>query len=48
METLFEIYKENTNIKNQKTLKNLLKKDSWWNSQTCMKKGLVDEYWEKI
>ena len=39
MDTLFSIYQENTNIKNQKTLKNLLKKDSWWNSEICLKKG---------
>jgi len=48
METLFAIYKENTNIKNEKTLKNLLKKDSWWNAEVCLKKGLVDEYWTSI
>ena len=48
MDTLFSIYQENTNIKNQKTLKNLLKKDSWWNAETCLKKGLVDEYWTEI
>ena len=48
MDTLFSIYEENTNIKNQKTLKNLLKKDSWWNAEICLKKGLVDEYWTEI
>ena len=48
MDTLFSIYQENTNIKNQKTLKNLLKKDSWWNAEICLKKGLVDEYWTEI
>lgn len=48
METLIQIYKDNTNIKNEKTLKNLLKKDSWWNSEICLKKGLVDDFWTKI
>ena len=47
METLIEIYKNNTSIKSEKQLKNLLKKDSWWNSGICLKKGLVDELWEK-
>lgn len=48
MNTIFSIYKENTSIKNKKDLKVLLKKDSWWNSDTCLKKGLVDELWTKI
>ena len=48
MNTIFSIYKENTNIKNKKDLKSLLKKDSWWDSDTCLKKGLVDELWTKI
>lgn len=48
MDAIIKIYKENTNLKNKKDLKALLKKDSWWNAEICLKKGLVDDYWTKI
>ena len=46
MTVIVDIYKDHSNMKNKKTLLNLLKKDSWWTSEDCLKKKLVDSYWE--
>lgn len=42
MERIQEIYKEHTKIP-AKTLKEILKRDLWFDSETCLKYGLVDE-----
>jgi len=42
MEIIYGIYKDNTKIPRQK-LKNILKKDMWWNADTCLEYGLIDE-----
>ena len=42
MERINEIYKKHTKIP-QKTLKEILKRDLWFDSATCLKYGLVDE-----
>ena len=42
METIIKIYEEHTRIpKNE--LKDILKRDLWWNAETCLDYGLVDE-----
>ena len=42
METIINIYEERTRIPRSE-LKNLLKRDIWWNADTCLEYGLVDE-----
>lgn len=42
MERIQEIYKQHTKIP-LKTLKEVLKRDLWFDSETCLKYGLVDE-----
>ena len=42
MERIQEIYKQRTKIPT-KTLKEILKRDLWFDSETCLKYGLVDE-----
>ena len=42
MERIQEIYKTHTKIP-LKTLKEILKRDLWFDSETCLKYGLVDE-----
>ena len=42
METIKEIYNKHTKIPKKK-LRNLLRHDLWWNTETCLKYGLVDE-----
>lgn len=42
MEMIVDIYKEHTKIP-KKELNNILKHDLWWDAQTCLKYGLVDE-----
>ena len=42
MKMIKELYKKNTKIK-MKELDKCLKKDIWWNSEDCLKFGLVDE-----
>jgi ATP-dependent protease ClpP protease subunit len=41
MEKIYEIYEEHTKLKRSE-LKKILKKDEWWDYQTCLKYGLVD------
>jgi hypothetical protein len=43
MEKIYEIYEEHTKL-GRKELKKLLRKDEWWNYETCLKYGLVDGY----
>ena len=43
MEHLKNIYMEKTNIKDEKELDEILKKDISWNAQICLEKGLVEE-----
>jgi len=42
MEEIYKIYTENTNIK-KKELKEMLRRDVWWNSKKCLKLKLVDK-----
>jgi ATP-dependent protease ClpP protease subunit len=42
MNTLGTIYKEKTKIP-EKTLKEMLKRDLWFDAKTCLKYGMVDE-----
>lgn len=42
MDIIVDTYKTHTKIQNM-TLYNLLQKDLWLNSETCLKYGLVDE-----
>ena len=42
MEMIINIYEEHTKIP-KKELNKLLKHDLWWDAQTCLKYGLVDE-----
>ena len=42
METIREIYIEHTKIP-KKTLNQLLKKDLWFDAETCLEYGLVDK-----
>ena len=42
METIIKIYEEHTRIPRGE-LKEILKKDIWWDAKTCLDYGLVDE-----
>jgi len=42
MEMIVDIYKEHTKIP-KKELNNILKHDLWWDAETCLKYGLIDE-----
>ena len=42
METIIRIYEEHTRIPRNE-LKEILKKDIWWDAKTCLDYGLVDE-----
>jgi ATP-dependent Clp endopeptidase proteolytic subunit ClpP len=42
MKTIKDIYEEHTKIP-KKELSNILKHDLWWDAETCLKYGLVDE-----
>ena len=42
MEMIINIYEEHTKIP-KKELNKLLKHDLWWDAETCLKYGLVDE-----
>lgn len=46
MEQIKNIYKEHSNIP-KKELNEILKHDLWWDADTCLKYGLVDELWTK-
>jgi ATP-dependent Clp protease, protease subunit len=46
MEMIYDIYLNHTKLK-RKNLKKLLKKDLWWDSKTCITKGLVDGIWDR-
>jgi ATP-dependent Clp endopeptidase proteolytic subunit ClpP len=46
MERIKDIYKNHTSIP-KKELNEILKHDLWFNSDKCLKNGLVDEIWEK-
>lgn len=46
MEMIYDIYLKHTKIKKME-LKKILKKDVWWDSDTCIKKGLVDGIWSR-
>lgn len=41
MDKIYEIYEEHTKLKKSE-LKKILKRDEWWDYQTCLKNGLVD------
>lgn len=42
MKRIYDIYETNTKMK-KKEIVEALKKDLWWDAETCLKKGLVDE-----
>ncbi len=42
METIIKIYEERTRIPTNE-LKDILKRDLWWDAKTCLEYGLVDE-----
>jgi len=42
METIIKIYEEHTRIPRSE-LKEILKRDIWWDAKTCLDYGLVDE-----
>ena len=42
MKKIISIYEEHTQIP-KKEISNLLKRDIWWEAETCLKYGLVDE-----
>ena len=42
METIRTIYTEHTKIP-KKTLNQILKRDLWFDAETCLKYGLIDE-----
>jgi ATP-dependent Clp endopeptidase proteolytic subunit ClpP len=42
MKTIYELYKDHTKIP-EKTLKEILKRDLWFDAKTCIKYGLADE-----
>ena len=46
MNKILDIYKKHANIP-KKQLSEVLKHDLWWESDRCMKYGLVDELWER-
>lgn len=45
MSDAISIYAEHSNL-SPKTIKKMMKKDLFWNLDTCVKYGLVDEAWE--
>ena len=47
MDRILNIYKDNASIP-KKQLREILKHDLWWNVDTCIKYGLVDEIWDRI
>jgi len=47
MDKILNIYKEHADIP-KKQLRDILKHDLWWNVDTCMKYGLVDELWDRV
>lgn len=46
MNKIMAIYKEHAEIP-KKQISEILKHDLWWNFETCMKNGLVDEEWTR-
>lgn len=44
MDLLYKLYQSNTSM-NMKTIKNVLKRDIWWDANECLKYGLVDNIW---
>jgi len=42
MEKIIRIYEEHTQIPKTK-IKDILKRDLWWDARTCLKYGLVDD-----
>ena len=44
MELLYKLYKDYTKM-DLKLIKKVLKRDLWWESNECLKNGLVDEIW---
>jgi ATP-dependent Clp endopeptidase proteolytic subunit ClpP len=45
MEQIRKLYQEHTRIPKKK-LDEILKHDIWWNADTCLQYGLVDELWK--
>jgi len=44
MDLLYKLYKEHTKM-DLKTIKKVLKRDLWWDSDKCLVNGLIDEIW---
>ena len=47
MEQIKTIYKDHSKIP-RKELNEILKHDLWWDAETCIKYGLVDDLWTKV
>lgn len=44
MDMLYKLYREHTTMK-EKTIKKVLKRDLWWDADTCIQNGLIDKKW---
>lgn len=44
MELLYKLYQDHTTM-DLKTIKKVLKRDLWWDSNECLKNGLIDDIW---
>lgn len=44
MELLYKLYLEHTKM-NKKKIKEVLKRDLWWNVEECKENGLIDDIW---
>ena len=44
MKQLYKLYLEHTKM-NKKKIKEVLKRDLWWNTIECKKNGLIDDIW---
>lgn len=45
MERLYALYREHTNMNNQK-IKSVMTRDIWWDMKECKENGLVDGVWD--
>ena len=46
MKLIVQLYKKHTDLPSNE-IKNILQKDIWWNSEICIKHGIVDGYWDE-
>jgi len=45
MDLIYKLYREHTTLSN-KEIKACLQRDIWWDSDECLKAGLVDDLWD--